>query len=89
MGSTSLTSKDDAFALTPSLFLGYYLSIEHDDFVSVEQAVSAISNGRTILVNDGTVALEIMLRLGITPSGALHKLHRATTVVPDTETIDL
>lgn len=90
MGSTPLNlEEDDAVALTPSLFLGYKLSIDHEDFDSVEQSVDVISSGGTVLVSDGTAALEIMLKLGITPAGALRKLHRATNVLPETEDLTI
>jgi hypothetical protein len=89
VGSTPLALQDDAVALTPSLFLGYKLSIDHTDFLSVDQAVETILSGGTVLVSDGTAALDIMLRLGITPSGALRKLHRANNVLPYTEDLTI
>ena len=89
MGRIQPLTEDDAIALTPSLFLGYKLSIDHENFSSVDRAIETISSGGTVLVSDGTDALTIMLRLGITPSGALSRLHRANNVLPDTEDLTL
>lgn len=70
----------NAAAITPSLFLGNYLSIEHETFYSVETAVEHINNGRTVLVDSTTDALLILLQLGLSLEESLPKIQAATTV---------
>jgi hypothetical protein len=83
------TPSNDAAALTPSLFLGHYLSLEHEKFVDSKVAVDDISNGKTVLVSNNTDALLVMVKLGIPIPEALEKIRLAITVLPDSEPIVL
>lgn len=80
---------DDAVALTPALFIGYKLNIDHVDSEGLHpsDAVEIIRSGGTVLVrpDEWASALFIMLKLGVTTDAALEKLDRAFNVLPDEE----
>lgn len=78
MGTTSLN--DNAAAITPTLFIGHYLSFEHEKFVSAYDAVKTIENGGTVLVDNPTDALQVLIRLDVSIPEALEKIRRAMTV---------
>jgi hypothetical protein len=86
MGSEAV-DLGDAFALTPTLFFGYYLP--HLDHMTVESAaqipdaVRHLVNGGTVLTALPRVAMWIMIDLGIPASEALGKLDRANHVLDD------
>lgn len=71
---------DNAAAITPTLFIGQYLSIEHEKFMTAYDAVKTIENGGTVLVGNSTDALQVLVRLGVPIPDALEKIRRAMTV---------
>lgn len=79
------TPSDNAAALTPLLFLGHYLSLEHEKFVDAQYAVKRIEEGKTILVTNNTDALLVLVKLGVPVPDALEKIRLATNVLSDTE----
>jgi len=82
MGTNSLTY-DNAGAITPSLFIGHYLSIEHQKFVDPQEAIRAINAGLTVLVDNNTDALLVLIGLGVSIADGLNKIKLATTVNTD------
>jgi len=88
MGTTPVNT-DNAAALTPTLFLGEYLSIDHENFSSVDKALDTINSGGTVLVNREVDAFLVLVRLGVSVGDASYKIKRATTVLPNTEPLNL
>lgn len=83
------TPSDSAAALTPLLFLGHYLSLDHEKFVNSQHAVEDIKNGKTVLVTNNTDALLVLVKLGVSIPDALEKIRLATNVLPDSESLAL
>lgn len=78
---TNSATPSGAAALTPLLFLGSTLGLDHVVLNSVTDAVAAVEAGATVLVGDEAVGLETMLRLGVSAGEAADRLYRATHVV--------
>lgn len=80
---------DNAAAITPTLFIGHYLSLDHEKFIDAQHAVDAINEGKTVLVDNNTDALLVLVKLGVTVPDALQKIRLATTVLSEEELIEL
>jgi hypothetical protein len=78
--------EDDAVALTPSLYLGYVLSMEHfvlattDD---LDKAVEHIRAGGIVRTPVRYLATMLLVRLHVPVNQILKKLHDATHVQPE------
>lgn len=79
----------DAIALTPSLFLGFYLPhIAHITLRTpdgVVPAVDYIHDGGTVLTSRPPLAVAVMLALGMSRADAMERLNRAETVLPSVQ----
>jgi hypothetical protein len=83
------TLPDNAAAITPTLFIGHYLSLDHEKFIDAQHAVEAINEGKTVLVDNNTDALLVLVKLGVPIPDALEKIRLAVNVLSNDQLIEL